>query len=68
MEISEKYGVYNVIPYNAFHIERQDGYDPERPADVRFRFSPDGVTNPSATGYYNVPGTSRIVTGKHCKE
>jgi hypothetical protein len=59
MEISEKYGVYNVIPYNAFHIERQDGYDPKRPADVRFRFSPDGVTNPSATGYYNVPGTSQ---------
>ena len=59
MEISEKYGVYNIIPYNAFHIERQDGYDPERPADVRFRFSPDGVTNPSATGYYNVPGTSQ---------
>ena len=59
MEISEKYGVYNIIPYNAFHIERQDGYDPERPADVRFRFAPDGVTNPSATGYYNVPGTSQ---------
>jgi len=59
LEISEKYGVYNIIPYNAFHIERQDGYDPERPADVRFRFAPDGVTNPSATGYYNVPGTSQ---------
>jgi hypothetical protein len=59
LEISEKYGVYNIIPYNAFHIERQDGYDPKRPADVRFRFAPDGVTNPSATGYYNVPGTSQ---------
>ena len=27
LEISEKFGVYNIIPYNAFHIERQDGYD-----------------------------------------
>ena len=55
LEIAEKFGVYNVIPYNAFHIERQDGYDPERPSDVRFRFSPEGVTSPSGTGYYNVP-------------
>jgi hypothetical protein len=57
LEISEKFGVYNVIPYNAFHIERQDGYDPDRPADVRFRFSPDGITNPSGTGFFNIPGT-----------
>lgn len=56
LEISDKFGVYNIIPYNAFHIERQDGYDPERPADVRFRFSPDGITNPSGTGYFNIPG------------
>ena len=28
LEIAEKYGVYNVIPYTAYHIERQEGYDP----------------------------------------
>jgi len=54
LEISEKFGVYNVIPYNAFHIERQDGYDKDRPADVRFRFDPDGVYN-SSYGQYSVP-------------
>ena len=25
LEISEKFGVYNIIPYNAYHIERQEG-------------------------------------------
>tara|TARA_R100001460_G_scaffold266_8_gene1196 strand:- start:2525 stop:4432 length:1908 start_codon:yes stop_codon:yes gene_type:complete len=56
LEISEKFGVYNVIPYNAFHIERQDGYDPERPGDVRFRFDPDGIN--VASGQYSVPSSN----------
>ena len=63
LEISEKFGVYNVIPYNAFHIERQDGYDKDRPADVRFRFNPDGITNPSGTGFFNIPGNGNNESG-----
>ena len=55
MEISEKFGVYNVIPYNAFHMERQDGYDSEHPASVRFRFEAEGISSPSSYGMYNVP-------------
>jgi hypothetical protein len=38
LEVAEKFGVYNVIPYNAFHIERQDGYDKDHPASIRFKF------------------------------
>ena len=55
LEIAEKFGVYNVIPYNAFHIERQDGYDKDHPNSIRFRFDPDGISSPSDYGYYNVP-------------
>jgi hypothetical protein len=57
LEIAEKFGVYNVIPYNAFHIERQDGYDRDHPNSVRFRFDPDGISSPSDYGYYNVPNS-----------
>ena len=57
LEIAEKFGVYNVIPYNAFHIERQDGYDKDHPMSVRFRFDPDGISSPSDYGYYNVPNS-----------
>jgi len=57
LEISEKFGVYNVIPYNAFHIERQDGYDKDHPMSIRFRFDPDGISSPSDYGYYNVPNS-----------
>jgi hypothetical protein len=56
LEIAEKYGVYNVIPYSAYHIERQEGYDLQNPASIRFRFDPDGVAA-SSYGYYNVPNT-----------
>jgi len=58
LEIAEKYGVYNVIPYTAYHIERQEGYDMKNPASVRFRFDPDGISA-SSYGYYDVPNSSQ---------
>ena len=57
LEIAEKFGVYNIIPYTAYHIERQEGYDRENPASVRFRFDPDGVSA-SSYGYYDVPNSA----------
>jgi hypothetical protein len=58
LEIAEKYGVYNVIPYTAYHIERQEGYDMKNPASVRFRFDPDGISA-SSYGYFDVPNSSQ---------
>ena len=58
LEIAEKYGVYNVIPYTAYHIERQEGYDPQNPASIRFRFDPEGISA-SSYGYTGVPNTSQ---------
>jgi hypothetical protein len=56
MEIAETYGVYNVIPYTAYHIERQENYDPKHPNAVRFRYSPEGIYG-GGSGYYGVPNT-----------
>ena len=64
LEVAEKFGVYNVIPYTAFHIERiegQIGQNPEtgednNPMEVKFRFEPEGVST-STYGYYNVPNS-----------
>ncbi len=50
LEIAEKFGVYNVIPYTAYHIAREEGYDPKNPAEVRFAFSADGYSG--GTGYF----------------
>ena len=54
LEVAEKYGVYNVIPYTAYHISREEGFNPENPSDVRFRYDPNGLVNPSS-GMYSTP-------------
>ena len=54
LEIAEKFGVYNVIPYTAYHIERQENYDKDHPNAVRFRYSPEGVYG-GGSGYYGSP-------------
>ena len=53
LEVAEKFGVYNVIPYTAFHMERLEGMDKENPQDVQFRFDPEGIT--AGDGYYSTP-------------
>jgi hypothetical protein len=59
LEIAEKFGVYNVIPYNAFHIERLEGQDPNNPSDIQYAFNPEGVSA-GGYGYYNVPNTNNV--------
>ena len=59
LEISEKFGVYNVIPYNAFHIERLEGQDPDNPSDIQYAFDPNGISA-GGYGYYNVPNANDI--------
>jgi hypothetical protein len=53
LEIAEKFGVYNVIPYTAYHIMRQENYDINTPNGIRFKYSPDGYVG--GTGQYTVP-------------
>jgi hypothetical protein len=59
LEIAENFGVYNVIPYNAFHIERLEGQDPDNPSDIQYAFDPNGLSA-GGYGYYNVPNASDV--------
>ena len=54
LEIAEKFGVYNVIPYTAYHIERIEGQNPENPSEIKYRWNPEGFAG-SSYGYYNLP-------------
>jgi hypothetical protein len=56
LEIAEKYGVYNVIPYTAYHIQRRENFDMENPSKVQFLYSPDGYYT-GGSGYYSTPNT-----------
>jgi len=56
LEIAEKYGVYNVIPYTAYHIQRRENFDMANPSKVQFLYSPDGYYT-GGSGYYQTPNT-----------
>ena len=45
MEVSEKYGVYNVIPLSVYEVVREEGTDPENPSYVRFTMDPNGLAS-----------------------
>jgi hypothetical protein len=65
LEIAEKFGVYNVIPYTAYHMERQEGYDEKNPAAIRYLYNPEGINGGGSvgSGYYTVNQNPDNTTG-----
>jgi len=62
LEIAEKFGVYNVIPFSAYSIIREEGTDTKNPTYVRFKYDPtsvSGITTPQ-TQYALGTATSDI--------
>jgi hypothetical protein len=45
MEVSEKFGVYNVIPLSTYEVVREEGTDPDNPAYTRFTLDPNGLAS-----------------------
>ena len=43
LEIAEKLGVYNVLPYTVYHMVREEGTNPENPTGVEFVLQPEGI-------------------------
>lgn len=60
LEISEKFGVYNVLPYSVYHISRQEGIDKEHPTRVTFMFDPDGLASSADPNYVPKDGKTII--------
>jgi hypothetical protein len=50
LEIAEDYGVFNVIPFSAYNIAREEGFNPQNPNEVRFKFDPNAAIA-STAGY-----------------
>jgi hypothetical protein len=63
LEVSEKYGVYNVIPFSAYNIVRLEGTNPKNPSEVLFKYDPQAALGASA-GYVATyaPETDRGIT------
>ena len=61
LEIAEKFGVYNVLPYTVYHIARLEGHDEDNPTKVEFELDPDGIAASTDTNYLpNKKQSSRI--------
>ena len=50
LEISEKFGVYNVIPFSSYSIIRLEGINPAKPQEVKFKYDPTFATSQSPLG------------------
>ena len=61
LEISEKFGVYNVLPYSVYHISRQEGVDPDHPTKVTFQFDPDGLASSADPNYVPKDGKTVVI-------
>ena len=56
LEVAEKYGVYNVVPFSAYNIVRLEGTNPSNPSEVIFKYDPTaalGATAGYSTSYQN---------------
>lgn len=51
LEIAEKFGVYNVLPYTVYSMVRHESQDPDEPAKVTFTIDPDGIASSSDPNY-----------------
>ena len=58
LEIAEEYGVYNVIPFSAYSIIREEGTQPKNPTYVRFKYDPTSVSGITAPQTQAALGTS----------
>ena len=50
LEISEQFGIYNVIPFSSYSIIRLEGRNPQKPQEVKFKYDPTFATSQSPLG------------------
>jgi len=62
LEIAEKFGVYNVLPYTVYNVSRHEGHDEEAPAKVEFIIDPDGLATAQDPNQIPNRSRSKVVT------
>jgi hypothetical protein len=59
LEISEEFGVYNVLPYTVYNMVRHEGVDKDSPTKVTFTIDPDGLASSADPNY--LPNTNKNI-------
>jgi hypothetical protein len=60
LEISDEFGVYNVLPYTVYNMVRYEGQDPTQPSKVIFSIDPDGLASSADPNYIPKANKSTI--------
>ena len=63
LEISEKFGIYNVVPFSSYTILRVEGGDPKNPSDVKFKYDPSYSVSENPLGFQQVSPGMGVNTG-----
>ena len=61
LEIAEKFGVYNVLPYTVYNLIRHEGADPENPQKVEFELELDGIAASADPNYRRGNNKNKII-------
>lgn len=61
LEISEKFGIYNVLPYSVYHMSRLEGLDKDNPQKVVYQLNPDGVAATADPNYMPKQNSSTLM-------
>ena len=64
LEISEKFGVYNVVPFSSYTILRLEGQDPSNPSDVKFKYDPSYSVSENPLGFQQISPSVGVNTGE----
>ena len=59
LEISEEFGVYNVLPYTVYNMVRHEGMDKDNPTKVTFTIDPDGLASSADPNF--LPNTNKDI-------
>ena len=63
LEISEQFGVYNVVPFSSYTIMRLEGMDPQNPSDVKFKYDPTYSVSENPLGFQQISPAMGVNTG-----
>ena len=62
LEVAEKFGVYNVLPYTVYNVSRHEGHDQENPNKVEFIIDPDGLASHQDPNRINGRKEQNVIT------
>ena len=61
LEISEKFGVYNVLPYTVYNVARHEGVDEKEPTKVEYTIDPDGLATSNDPNYIPRKNNKKVI-------